>query len=402
MAYHSTASSNILPIFVLEKWVQDATVFDICLAAEKVSGPSTIEGATCIAGLWRVYPKSELTRVKLLSNGVSLKGKTVRFESFNPFIRKGDGNEGQGTRLTVSNLPFSYSNDAVSRNLIAAGFKLRSNIMFEKARGPDGKLTDWKTGRRFVWIDLPKGEVKRSLKMGTFTAYIFFREMRDNMQCRRCLQNGHKAVNCQNEEVCLTCKKAGHRRGDPICSLESTENEGKVQSESENHSTSDGEEVLSEGSSLMSDKEESEVSDDDEMEDDVETTEMSGESRKNDEVHNEAAANGEEVDESPSHNEGKKTEEKETKASASGKSKIENIDVGNSSANYIHLGKGKNDGAKKGKNKDKQKSKASGGKGQSSMDSFVSKDGKRPVGEILSPNDGKSGSPDQRKFKLDK
>ena len=80
----------------------------------------------------------------------------------------------------------------------------------------------------------------------------------------------------------------------------------------------------------------------------------------------------------------------------------ENIDVGNSSANYIHLGKGKNDGAKKGKSKDKQKSKASGGKGQSSMDSFVSKDGKRPIGEILSPNDGKSGSPDQRKFKLDK
>ena len=37
------------------------------------------------------------------------------------------------------------------------------------------------------------------------------------MQCRRCLKEGHKAIDCPNEEVCLSCKQPGHRKGDPKC-----------------------------------------------------------------------------------------------------------------------------------------------------------------------------------------
>ena len=396
MAYKSDVSSNILPVFVLEKWVQEATVFDMCLASEKVSGPATIDGATCIAGLWRVYPKTELARIKLLTSGVCFKGKNVRFESFNPFIRKGDGTEGQGTRLTISNLPFSYSNDAVTRNLIAAGFKLRSNIQFEKARGPDGKLTDWKTGRRFVWIDLPKGEVKRSLNMGSFTAYIFFREMRDKMQCRRCLQSDHKAVDCPNDEVCLTCKKAGHRRGDPICNIGFNNDLNETENESRKSDEEDDE--LSEASSQVSDHEEGEVSDEGELKDEEENSDVPSECTEKNSPEDLRKEDDSEapIKEAKSHQRGKSSS-----ASTANEAQKEKAGTGNNSTKTGNLSKESKKQHKKYKNSGIPKINPLESKGQSSMDSFVCKDGKRPVGDILSPNDGKSGSPDQRRAKLD-
>ena len=143
-----------------------------CTAAERVSGPGTIDGATCISGLWRIYPLTDVARVTVLTKGIVLGNKTVTLENTNPFSFRKVGSECQGTRLTISNLPFSYSNEAVAKNLVSAGFRLRSQILFEKARGPDRLLTDWRNGRRFVWIDLPATHSKRSLKMGSFISFI--------------------------------------------------------------------------------------------------------------------------------------------------------------------------------------------------------------------------------------
>ena len=219
MPSQSIVPSPVLPVFILEKWVKDGTtVYDICSATEKVSGPGTVDGATCISGLWRIYPLTDVARVTILTKGISLGNKTILPENANPFSYRKDGVECQGTRLTISNLPFSYSNEAVAKNLLNAGLKLRSQIMFEKARGPDGLLTDWRNGRRFVWIDLPSVQVKKNMKMGSFSASLYYREMKNTIQCRRCLREGHKAIDCPNEEVCLSCKLPGHRKGDRVCS----------------------------------------------------------------------------------------------------------------------------------------------------------------------------------------
>ena len=218
MPSQTISPPTVLPVFVLEKWVPEgSSVYDICLASEKASGAGTIDGATCISGLWRIYPLTPTARVSLLTKGIVMGNKTILLESINPFVLKSGDSESQGTRLTISNLPFSYSNEAVARNLVSAGFKLRSQILYEKTRGPDKLLTDWKNGRRYCWINLPTHEVKKNLKMGTFTAFLYFREMKNSMSCRKCLQKGHRAVDCPNEEVCLSCKLPGHRRGAPEC-----------------------------------------------------------------------------------------------------------------------------------------------------------------------------------------
>ena len=255
----SLATNSVSPVYTLAKNVPDDTnVYDLCFAAEKVSGPATIDGATCISGLWRLYPFNEVTRAKLLSSGIQIKGKAIDLEGINPYIHRGA--ERSGTRLTISGLPFSYSSDAVARNLSAAGIKLRSSIQMERARAPDRTLSDWKTGRRFVWIDLPSNPIPRSMKMGEFQSSLYHREMKQSAtKCYRCLQEGHRARECQNEEVCHTCKQPGHRRGDPMCGLGFDQ---EKESEVSDASDSQSEAEVSEADSETDDGEDETESDD--------------------------------------------------------------------------------------------------------------------------------------------
>ena len=143
MGSQSLAPNSVSPVYTLAKNMpEDTNVYDICFAAEKTAGPATIDGATCISGLWRIYPLNEVSRAKLLTTGMIIKGKAVSLEGINPYIHR--GTERSGTRLTISGLPFSYSSDSVARNLAAAGVKLRSTIQMERARAPDNTLSDWK------------------------------------------------------------------------------------------------------------------------------------------------------------------------------------------------------------------------------------------------------------------
>lgn len=215
----NTKEKTPLPIFLkADKIPGDVSTYEICSAAEEVSGPVTIDGAICISGLWRISPLYEASRIKILANGIPVRGCTVGVESVNPFTLRGD--ESSGTKLYIGNLPFSYSSEAVKKHLQAAGVTLRSDIVWEKARGPDGTLSDWKTGRRMVWINVPTKPLNKFLRMGNgFSAILYYKEMKESRKCNKCLQFGHIAKYCDQEEVCYTCKKTGHRKGDPKCDL---------------------------------------------------------------------------------------------------------------------------------------------------------------------------------------
>ena len=61
-------TSVVLPVFVLDKWLPDkSSVINVCKAAEQVTGPGTIDGATFINGLWSVQAVKELSRLTLLT-----------------------------------------------------------------------------------------------------------------------------------------------------------------------------------------------------------------------------------------------------------------------------------------------------------------------------------------------
>ena len=212
-----TAMTSVPPVFIPLREVPDipdrTAEYTICSAATRSSGVGTICGVQKLNQIWRLYPKTDDARVTLLSKGIDINGVSVRLYNQHPHIGRGpNGTESPSTKLTIRDVPISYSDDSIETALVSKGVVLRSKIAKERVRDPEGKLTDWLTGARFVWIETPRYPLARFLTMGPFRASLFHREMKE--LCNRCLEKGHQAKECNNEEVCHTCHQPGHKKND--------------------------------------------------------------------------------------------------------------------------------------------------------------------------------------------
>ena len=215
------------PVFLLRRDLpaNDSLKYDtleICLAAEKVSGTETILGAQEIRGLWRGYPLTRTARNKLLIENLTLRQKTVQVYEKNPFIlRGGSGEEVPVTKVWISDIPISVDGKDIETALVRLGCVLRSSLINEKIRNKDGKLTRFLTGRRFVFVNIPQRPQERTVKIGGFTARLYYKEQprADPQQttCSRCLERGHLVSACPNNIRCRECRQEGHKRGDPVC-----------------------------------------------------------------------------------------------------------------------------------------------------------------------------------------
>ena len=209
--------SSVQPIFIPLRDVPDISdrtaEYTICSAATRSSGVGTICGVQKLNQIWRLYPKTNEARVTLLSKGIEINGISVRAYNQHPHIGRGsNGTELPSTKLTIRDVPISYSDQSIESALVSKGVILRSKIGKERVRDPEGKLTDWLTGARFVWIETPQYPLSRFMTMGPFRASLFHREMKET--CNRCLEKGHQARECKNEEVCHACHIPGHRKQD--------------------------------------------------------------------------------------------------------------------------------------------------------------------------------------------
>ena len=214
------------------------TVSEICRACEDVAGYKSMDGAQRIGGLWRLYPANREARVQLLLEGISLRRVHVTLLDTNPFLIMGNnGQEIPTTRVTVSDIPLSYNNADIEAALKKHGCQLVSPIRYECDRD-NGKLTRWKTGRRFLFMGVPKEPLPREVKIGIFTAKLYHREQgreqRKQFQtCNNCLQKGHYQYDCNNPVVCRVCRRQGHRQGHPDCSLLTVAEEEALRAEEE-------------------------------------------------------------------------------------------------------------------------------------------------------------------------
>ena len=205
-------------VFVISKHCPPkTTTYAICCAAEQIEGV-TCYGAQLRAGLWRIQTNTSIGRIKLLASKIELNGQQIEVQEKNPHLRGDVEDDEPSTKLFIDDLPFSFGNDAIDRHLKSMNVKCRTKIQMECDKDPSGGHTEFRTGRRSVWINLPLEPLPRSVRIGNFQANLFHWEMKTrDLQCRKCLQNGHKSFECTNEEVCLKCKMPGHRKGDRKC-----------------------------------------------------------------------------------------------------------------------------------------------------------------------------------------
>lgn len=225
MATGGTASPHVEPVFLRKKDLplqdQSYDTLDLCVAAERVCGGDSIYGAQAIRGLYRIYPNSREARNKLLIEGVTVRGIAVTLHDKNPFILRDSGQEVPATKLFISDFPVSCSNRDIEGALVRVGCVLRSSLLMERMRDRDGKLTKYVTGRRFCFINLPTRSLEPTLKIGSQTARLYYREQ-DKPQkkppvCSNCLLTGHHRSVCANQVTCRECHQPGHKRGDSFC-----------------------------------------------------------------------------------------------------------------------------------------------------------------------------------------
>lgn len=233
----------VLPVFIRNNDIartalNPATVLEVCLAAERISGRGSIIGAQDIRGLWRIYPANRDSRNTLLIQGIALRGMTIKVCATNPYtLRDNAGEETPSTKVWIDDIPISVADSEIEFSLVKLGCELRSAVKMERARDADNKLTRFLTGRRFVFITTPTTPLEKTMKVGGFfTAKVYHREqklVKKKVICSKCLNEGHHVSQCDREVVCRDCLKPGHKRGDNACSARASETEGDSDTEIE-------------------------------------------------------------------------------------------------------------------------------------------------------------------------
>lgn len=170
------------------------------------------------------------------------------------------------------------------------GVQMTGPLKYVRARTPAGKLTNFKTGDRFVDIVIPVDPLPKKKSMGVFTASLYHKEQKQSqseIECGNCREKGHTRRNCENETVCYACNRAGHKKGDLMCpALSRPPSIGVVLPDQEQNITDDEETTLSEqdqrsdNESLSEDDECEDVDDDERVKEDDDQEKVSKEDNK--------------------------------------------------------------------------------------------------------------------------
>ena len=219
--------TKIEPLFFLNGDVDQTdrylTTLDVCYAVRDVVGNgSYIDGAQRIGGCWRIYMLDPIARAQVLVTGISLKDTQVTVYDKNPFRNSNflSGDNVETTRLYVRNIPLSYDNETIVGYLKDMKVEMLGELKYCRARTPDGKLTNFKTGDRFVEIVVPDEPLPKRKGMGAFTASLYYKQQKQTEAekvCGNCSEIGHIRRECPNEVICYECHQPGHKKGSPEC-----------------------------------------------------------------------------------------------------------------------------------------------------------------------------------------
>ena len=171
---------------------------------------SDIKGIQRIGGLWRIYIDKRDLRVKLIMNGLGVRGVNVAVYDANPFVADGDENT---VKVLVKDIPLSVHNSVITDELEKQKCKIRGKVVYQRLR-VDGLLTDCLTGDRMIYIERPSFSLPRMMAFGLFKGRVYHPNQNvldpDKVTCSNCLTTGHHRSRCSAPVVCKRCKSSGH------------------------------------------------------------------------------------------------------------------------------------------------------------------------------------------------
>ncbi|CAG2193324.1 unnamed protein product [Mytilus edulis] len=210
--------TGVKPIFIKESdffgnksppkelWI---THVEIYKALEHKIKPQFVRGIQRIKQMWRIYLDTAEDRMLLLTEGITLRNKTIPLHSQNPYYQK---DEWLTTTIRVKNIPLSADDGQIDRELRQKNIDVIS-INRERLR-VDNLVTHCWTGDRIVLCKKFDKPLSRFLTIGKYTARIYhFGQLKDTdmFLCNKCQLKGHNIHNCPNEWKCRLCNEYGHK-----------------------------------------------------------------------------------------------------------------------------------------------------------------------------------------------
>ena len=129
------ADTRILPLFfkndsIIPKGSKQDQIrpYEVCNAVAQVIGSVSVDGAQQIRNLWRIYIKSNEARIKLLTEGLTIRQKFLQLYDKNPYTTRNTEDGNPTVRITVADIPLSFDNESIAEHL-KTEFKARiSNL----------------------------------------------------------------------------------------------------------------------------------------------------------------------------------------------------------------------------------------------------------------------------------
>lgn len=194
--------------------------YKICKALTDIIGPEQLIGLQRIGKLWRIYPKSMESRIKLVTNSVQLEGQTVPVYVDNPYRTGAHDPDQQIIKITIRDLPLSKGNDAIQRYLDGKGIKLTKAVEYGKIRdGDTHQLLPVLSGDRFCYAEQFTTPIPRVVFIGDQKVRVFHQGQESPIEklCTKCFATDHFRSRCTNAACCVRCRKPGHNPGDTCC-----------------------------------------------------------------------------------------------------------------------------------------------------------------------------------------
>ncbi len=189
-AYRATGGDDRMPIL---------TTYEVCTEVSRLTGDGSVDGAQNIRGTWRIYLKENVARMRLVvRKSMMLRNVKVTLFDQNPTVVKQQSPDELREKITVKDIPLSYSGEEIQRYLSERGVVMKTPLMYAKDRDFHGRLTEYKNGDRYLYVVSPvEPPLPRQATIGSRRCRIFHKSQFDN-RCKACNGPGHKA----GDETC--------------------------------------------------------------------------------------------------------------------------------------------------------------------------------------------------------